>query len=148
MMPLILVLMNITIINNVMTLRIIILIIILFSFKFPLLSQNKTSYNIVFYNCENLFDPIDDPRTNDNDFLPNSKRSWTWQKYQKKLENISKVFLATGIEPPIIIGLAEVENYLVLKHLTSQTGLSKFSYKILAPLFMLTGFGLDKSSNI
>jgi predicted extracellular nuclease len=94
-------------------------------------AANPATHTLMFYNCENLFDPIDDPHTSDNEFLPNSRRNWTWQKYQQKLENISKVILATGVEPPVLVGLAEIENAFVLNQLTSKTGLARFGYKII-----------------
>ena len=38
----------------------------------------KYSVNTVaFYNVENLFDTIDDPKTNDDDRTPNGKDKWT-----------------------------------------------------------------------
>ncbi|MGC8804071.1 MAG: endonuclease/exonuclease/phosphatase family protein, partial [Bacteroidales bacterium] len=54
-----------------------------------------------------------------------------FQKYQQKLEHISKVILATGTEPPVVIGLAEVENAFVLNQLSSKTGLARFNYKVI-----------------
>lgn len=38
--------------------------------------------NILFYNVENLFDTLDDPFTNDNAFLPNSKLKWNEKRIQ------------------------------------------------------------------
>ena len=46
----------------------------------------------MFYNVENLFDTIDDPRTNDNDFLPTSSKQWNTIKYNYKLQQLAKVF--------------------------------------------------------
>ncbi|MGC8824189.1 MAG: endonuclease/exonuclease/phosphatase family protein [Bacteroidales bacterium] len=96
-----------------------------------LFADKPAARTIMFYNCENLLDPFDDPRTNDNEFLPHSRRNWTFQKYQQKLEHISKVILATGTEPPVVIGLAEVENAFVLNQLSSKTGLARFNYKVI-----------------
>lgn len=94
-------------------------------------AREPVARTIMFYNCENLFDPIDDPHTSDNEFLPHSRRNWTWQKYQQKLENISKVILATGVEPPVVIGLAEVENAFVLNQLIAKTGLARMDYRVI-----------------
>jgi len=91
----------------------------------------KQNVSIMFYNVENLFDTKDDPHTNDNDFLPSSKRHWTNDKLEKKLKNIGKVIYSTGIEPPMIIGIAEIENEKVINQLITQTGLMKFHYKII-----------------
>ena len=43
---------------------------------------------IAFYNLENLFDLTDDPHTNDNDFLPTSKKKWTPKRYDNKLRKL------------------------------------------------------------
>jgi len=95
-----------------------------------LFAADGATSTVLFYNCENLFDPIDDPHTSDNEFLPQSRRNWTWQKYQQKLENISKVILAAGAEPPVVVGMAEVENAFVLNQLCTKTGLTRFQYKV------------------
>ena len=89
------------------------------------------SFRIQFYNTENFYDYFDDPNANDNDFLPQSKYHWTKERYEAKLINIYKVFISTNIEPPSIIGLAEIENKKVLFDLTRKTPLIKFSYNII-----------------
>ncbi|MBN2611491.1 MAG: endonuclease [Bacteroidales bacterium] len=86
---------------------------------------------IMFYNVENLFDCKDDPRKNDNEFLPESKRYWTEQRFRQKLNNIFKVIAAAGeSQPPEIIGFAEIENRYVLEQLVNNTPLSKYPYSI------------------
>jgi hypothetical protein len=47
---------------------------------------------IVFYNVENLFDCEDDPKVNDNEFLPRSMRRWTITKYREKLIRQPRLF--------------------------------------------------------
>jgi hypothetical protein len=105
----------------------------LFFQGFNSLASAKTGQTatLMFYNCENLFDTYDNPKTSDNEFLPNSRKNWTQQKFKQKIENIGKVILATGIEPPAVVGLAEVENFFVVKQLISKTGLQKFPYYII-----------------
>lgn len=86
---------------------------------------------IMFYNVENLFDPIDDPKTQDNDFTPAGKKRWTWGRLSKKRNDIAKTIIATGEgNAPVLVGLAEVENFLVLKQLVEQTPLAKIGYTI------------------
>lgn len=93
-------------------------------------SAQKNDVKVVFYNTENLFDTIDNPHKNDNEYLPSSKKEWNSKRYNKKIENISKVLISVdSIKLPAIIGLAEVENEIVLKDLTTKTGLKKGSYK-------------------
>ncbi len=75
-----------------------------------------------FYNVENLFDTVDDPLKNDEDFLPDSQAKWSDYRYAKKLENIAESI--SSIHPghmPAIIGLAEIENRVVLQDLIAQS---------------------------
>lgn len=75
-----------------------------------------------FYNVENLFDTVDDPFKNDEDFLPGSKLDWNDYRYVEKLENIAESI--SSIHPgqlPAIIGLCEIENRTVLQDLVAQT---------------------------
>lgn len=87
---------------------------------------------IAFYNIENLFDIYDDEQTNDDDFLPTSAKRWTKKRYNKKISKLGSVISKIGFElsnkPPIIVGLAEVENKLVLEDLIQCEDLSSFNY--------------------
>ncbi|MBR5435100.1 MAG: endonuclease/exonuclease/phosphatase family protein [Bacteroidales bacterium] len=82
------------------------------------------------YNVENLFDTIDNPRKNDNEFLPSAERKWNSYRYHKKLRDIAKVIVAAGQDwhNPDVIGLCEVENDTCLKDLIHKTILSNFHY--------------------
>ena len=98
---------------------------------FPLFifAQEKNEIYSIFYNVENLFDTIDNPKTNDNEFLPISKKKWNTERYVNKLEKLSKVF-ASSFEGrvPHIIGLCEVENSLVVEDLLSQDFFQNHNY--------------------
>lgn len=103
-------------------------------------AKNYQVASIAFYNVENLFDTLDDPYKNDNDFLPKGTYNYTAKVYQKKLQNIAKVIsgLATDKESkfqipggPAIIGLAEIENANVVYDLTQQQVLKERNYRIL-----------------
>ncbi|MCX7954858.1 MAG: endonuclease/exonuclease/phosphatase family protein [Bacteroidales bacterium] len=87
---------------------------------------------ICFYNVENLYDTIDDPYTDDNEFLPNSKKCWNTQKYKEKLKNLSFVISDIGASTvkkmPDIIGLCEVENKTVLADLIASDNLQNADY--------------------
>lgn len=94
--------------------------------------RGSNAIRLVFYNTENLFDPFDDSLTNDNEYTPMGMRGWSYKKFQRKLINISKVFLGIGgWEAPEIIGMCEVENHFVLYKLLTDTPLSKIGYKII-----------------
>jgi endonuclease/exonuclease/phosphatase family metal-dependent hydrolase len=94
--------------------------------------QDTNTYaRVMFWNLENYFDPFDDSLTNDNDFLPDASRHWTWKRFIQKRNNIYKVIMAAGTpEPPVIIGFSEVENRFVLIELLQKTPLMRYEYGI------------------
>jgi len=93
--------------------------------------QERGDLRLLFYNVENLFDTYDDSNKEDDEFLPDGEKHWTYNRYQDKLKNLFKVIIAVGgWKPPEIIGLSEVENKVVLEDLLKNTPLSKFEYKI------------------
>lgn len=75
------------------------------------------SINLAFYNCENLFDTLNDPRFDDDDFTPEGAYHYTAHVYRTRLHNIATVL--AGMEP-LLVGLAEVENATVLQDLCRQ----------------------------
>ena len=94
--------------------------------------QERGIARVMFYNAENLFDTLDDPSINDDEFLPTGQRHWTEYRLFNKLEKIAKVIMAVGgWEAPEVIGLCEVENREILERLLSQTSLKKIPYKII-----------------
>jgi hypothetical protein len=94
--------------------------------------RGNNAIRVVFYNTENLFDTFDDSLTNDNEYTPSGMRGWNYKKFERKLNNISKVFIGVGgWEAPEIIGMCEVENHFVLYKLITDTPLSKIGYKII-----------------
>jgi predicted extracellular nuclease len=91
----------------------------------------KPSLSVVFYNVENLFDTIDTPNVQDEDFTPTGKLKWDSKRYQKKLTDLAKVLSeASGEELPSAIGLCEVENRAVVEDLFRSKRLAKTGYKI------------------
>ncbi len=95
-------------------------------------SDPENRYSIAFYNLENLFDTTDDPDTLDDDFTPDSQKKWNEKRYRKKVKKMGRVISNIGYEdigfPPAIIGLAEVENALVLQDLVDSKFLKKKDY--------------------
>ena len=86
----------------------------------------------MFYNVENYFDSVDDPNTEDNDFLPNGKKHWTYKKYEEKRNSIAKVITAVGEGTPVaIVGMCEVENDYVLNSLVKYSPLKNIGYEFL-----------------
>jgi predicted extracellular nuclease len=96
-------------------------------------SQAQSEYRVAFYNVENLFDTIDDPNRQDDEFLPGSELRWNSDRYRRKLDHCVEVFSAlqtktTGM--PLLIGLGEVENAGTLQDLISHPGLkSRYAYE-------------------
>ncbi len=94
-------------------------------------NNQKNNFKIVFYNVENLFDTIDNPNKDDDEFLPYGEKKWDTERYFKKIEHISDVLIAVGNEElPEIIGLCEVENKEVVKDLINRSELKKGNYEI------------------
>lgn len=97
---------------------------------FILYSQDSNVYCIAFYNVENLFHPSDDSLKNDDAFTPSGFNHWTYKKYIRKINNISKVFIAMNeYSPPDLIGMAEVEEASVLKKMCYDSPLQKYRYR-------------------
>ena len=103
--------------------------------------QERKSYElgmVGFYNLENLFDTIDDPAVNDEEFLPRGSYGWNGTKYRDKLHNLSEVIARMGTDEiagyplhcPDILGVSEVENRRVLEDLVSQPALAGYGFGI------------------
>lgn len=112
------------------------LITTIFIYNHPATAQQGKApadeFKIMFYNLENLFDPFDDSLKDDNEFLPTGIRGWTWKKFERKLQNTSKVIItAGGWRPPEIVGFCEVENRFALIQLLKRTPLEPFGYQII-----------------
>jgi len=86
--------------------------------------------HLLFYNVENLFDTLDDPFTEDDDFTPHERKKWTTERYEEKQNNLAKV-IAAGDGYPAFVGLAEVENRTVLEDLINTAALKNANYGII-----------------
>ena len=88
----------------------------------------------MFWNVENLFDTQDDSLRNDDAFTPTGDNHWTYGRYLNKQNRLCQTIAAMGIadggslEVPLLVGLAEVENDIVLRELVNGTSLRKFDY--------------------
>lgn len=87
---------------------------------------------IAFYNTENLYDTRNDSLKNDEEFLPEGGKHWTYERFRRKIVRIYQTFVAMGGgEMPAVIGLCEVENREVLDRLVYDTPLEKAGYRII-----------------
>jgi len=97
--------------------------------------DNMRGYNtmrVVFYNVENLFDPLDDSLKYDESFTPEGMNHWSEYKYWVKQKKLAQVISAVGgWETPAIVGLCEVENRHTLINLVGNTSLKKYKYSII-----------------
>jgi hypothetical protein len=119
-----------------MTLKKIFVYLILFFLISKGNAQKKTFviHTVAFYNFENLFDTINDPVTNDEEWTPTGDQHWNTKKYAKKLENLAQVLseIGTSENPnsPTFIGGSEIENQGVLEDLIKQPKLIDKDYGI------------------
>jgi endonuclease/exonuclease/phosphatase family metal-dependent hydrolase len=91
--------------------------------------QDDTLY-LAFWNQENLFDTIDDPRIDDEAFLPDGEMEWTEDRLDKKMYNLSRIIrIMNDGRGPDLLGVCEVENQAVLEKMVN-TYLSDLDYKI------------------
>ncbi len=109
-------------------LRIIFLVFLVFTGG----SASAQQATVAFYNVENLFNTQDDSLKQDEEFLPYGVRGWTPTRLKTKYHNIYKVIAGLGDigQPPALIGLAEVENRVVLEGLLRHTPLHRRRYQI------------------
>lgn len=98
-------------------------------------SKKYIIHTVVFYNFENLFDTVDDPATQDDEWTPNGAQHWTKEKYEQKLKNLSRVLSEIGTpenpNAPTLIGGSEIENRGVLEDLIKEPKLQNFDYGII-----------------
>lgn len=92
--------------------------------------SGQKNITVMFYNVENFFDYTDDPKTQDEEFLPDSEKEWNEKKYENKIKRIAQVIdsSVTGIALPDIIGFCEIENNKVLSDLISRSLLKSKQY--------------------
>src|SRR5690606_8064034 len=90
----------------------------LIAFQNVVAQQKKFKvHTVAFYNVENFYDTINDPKTRDDEWVYTSKN------FSRKTHNLAKVISLIGTDEnpnsPTIIGLAEVENKRVLDALAN-----------------------------
>ncbi|MDP3358076.1 MAG: endonuclease/exonuclease/phosphatase family protein [Lutibacter sp.] len=116
--------------------RISLLVLLLFLMIQPVFSQKKYDIKtIAFYNLENLFDIVDDTLKLDETSPIMEIKENRAAIYQLKLNNMAKVLSEIGVDEaknsPVIIGVAEIENYAVLEDLVNTSFLKDKQYGII-----------------
>jgi hypothetical protein len=89
---------------------------------------------IGFYNLENLYDTIDHPSVNDEEFTPKGKRHYGTAIFRDKLGKLATVIAGMGTEyssrGPVLLGVAELENDTVLQYLVQHPLIRERNYHI------------------
>ena len=92
--------------------------------------QSEDSLHVAFWNLQNLFDTIDDPLKEDEEFLPDGGMEWTEDRLDKKIYNLARVIrMMNNTRGPDLLGFCEVENENVLRMMIDKY-LSDLDYKI------------------
>ena len=82
------------------------------------------------WNVENLFDTIDDPDKDDQDFTPDGELNWTEEKLHQKNKNLAEIInLMNSGKGFDLLGVQEVEHKSLLEKLNSDY-LKNKNYKI------------------
>jgi hypothetical protein len=110
-------------------------LVFLFAFAQDKKQEKKFQVAIIgFYNLENLYDTINDPTKNDEEFLPEGANHYTGSVYWDKLSKLSEVISLIGadVSPDglAIMGCAEIENDTVLNDLIHTSRLNARGYRI------------------
>jgi len=96
--------------------------------------QLRQAALIGFYNVENLFDTINQPDVQDDEFTPDGIKHYNGKIYRDRLNKLSRVIaeMGTDVAPQgiALLGLAEVENKSVLDDLVKSSGLKDRNYQI------------------
>lgn len=110
--------------------------VLLLAAVFPFIAMAEGRKKVIAigsYNCENLFDTLDNPDKKDEDFTPRGAYGYTSEVYKAKLHNIATVIQAMGTDVtpdgPAVVGLVEVENNRVLTDLTAQPEIKARNYR-------------------
>lgn len=119
--------------------KILILCIISSFISFASFAQKKTKQytirTVAFYNLENLFDTINNPKTYDDDRTPTGKDHYTSKVYWDKIDNLSEVISQIGEDKdkngPVILGVSELETREVLEDIANSERLKKKNYGVI-----------------
>ncbi len=99
----------------------------------PAPPQKPTVVAAAWWNVENLFDWVRDPRVADGDFTPAGANRWTPGRYNTKLDNIAAAIARLApdcADGPAVIGLAEVESRDVVEDLARRPALAPRRYAV------------------
>ncbi len=97
-------------------------------------TKKYAALSIGFWNVENLYDTLNDPLKNDEEFLPSGTYAWNSPKYWTKIERMAEVISLMGIDAApdglVAIGFCEIENKSVLEDLAKAPKIASRNYKV------------------
>ena len=108
-------------------------------YSIQVLGQDKTAEaperfvhaTVAFWNLENLYDTLNDPLKDDDEFTKEGVKKWNGYKYKEKLKKLSEIIEKMGDDDgPEILGVSEIENKQVLEDLVATPKLASRRYKI------------------
>ncbi|MBU1098150.1 MAG: endonuclease/exonuclease/phosphatase family protein [Bacteroidetes bacterium] len=83
--------------------------------------QTHMYFYLASWNLENLFDNLDDPDKNDEEWLPEGSKKWDDEKLNYKIKNLSKIIrYMNDLDGPDILGVVEVEHQHLLDTLLNR----------------------------
>lgn len=95
--------------------------------------ENYKASLIGFYNLENFYDTVNNPKVNDEEFLPGGERHYNTHIFLDKVGRLSTVIarMGTEVNPDglAILGVAEVENDTVLTALVNHPNIKSRNLK-------------------
>ena len=98
--------------------------------QFSAVFAQKGSYHpslIGFYNLENLYDTVNNPTIDDEEFLPSSERHYNTRVFNDKIGRLASVISQMGVDinPDglTMLGVAEIENDTVLNAIVNDKAL-------------------------
>jgi exonuclease III len=98
-------------------------------------TADAKSIIVGFYNFENYYDTTNQLNVADEEFLPNSPKQYNSVRFKNKssqlasvIYGIGKINNANGIS---LLGIAEVENKMVLKKLADEPMIKKYTYQFI-----------------
>jgi endonuclease/exonuclease/phosphatase family metal-dependent hydrolase len=119
-----------------------VLLIVLTLTSFACAQKNEDTLFVAHWNVENLFDTIDDSKTEDEEFLPTGAKEWNDERLDKKIYNLSRVISSMNNDNgPDLLGVCEVEHQNLLDTMITKYLSDKY-YKT-AYLESLDGRGID-----
>lgn len=111
------------------------LLVLVVSMQAQTLKKDKNYYvsAIGFWNVENLYDTLNDPKKIDEEFLPQGTKVWTGSRYWVKIDHLAKVIAEMGTDATpeglSILGLCEIENKNCLDDLVKDPQLKARNYQ-------------------